>query len=91
MKKSKKMLAVEAAHGGKPLEEIIGPLLAEHGPTTTARELGISVATFHYWLLKLQWRAERVYLKPWETFRIVDDPSYSLPSPSPAYTTNSRV
>jgi len=86
MKKSKLMLKVEARYPGKTLEEILPPMLVEWGPSATADKIGISKATLGYWLLKLQWRVERVILRPDETFKIVKDSSYSPSSPTPIRT-----
>lgn len=51
--KTERMLAVEAAHDGRPIEELMTALLETDSKSTVARGLGISRATLDTWLLKL--------------------------------------
>lgn len=70
MRKTKLMLSVEERFG-KPLEELIPPMVNELGLTNTADEFGVSKATLGYWLLKLGIRVRRLAVRPGETIEVI--------------------
>lgn len=65
MTKTRLMLEVEGRLG-KPLEKLLPKLISELGYVAAAKRLGVSKATLNYWLLKLGFNRQRVFLQPGE-------------------------
>ena len=68
-RKSKKMLEVERRFG-KPVERLIVEGVEENGMAATAEELGVSKATFGYWMLKMTADVRRVVLLPGDELEV---------------------
>ena len=65
-RKTKLMQRVEKEFQ-RPLERLLPEKVNEIGLSSTAEELGVSMATLGYWLLQLGINVQRVALAPGET------------------------
>ncbi len=68
-KKTKKMLAVEKKFC-ITLEKRLPEMITENGLSSTAKELGVNMATLGYWLLKMGITVRRVALAPGDSLKI---------------------
>ena len=68
-RKSPKMREVEQRFG-KPLEHLIVEGVEANGMAATAKELGVSKATFGYWMLKMTADVRRIVLLPGDELEV---------------------
>ena len=74
MKKTNKMLAVEAKFKS-PLENLLPKLVDENegSLSATAEYIGVSKATFGYWLMKMGITVRKVLVIQGQTIKVVRD------------------
>lgn len=69
VRKTKLMQSVEEKFQ-RPLERLLPELVNQHGLSRAASELGGSISTMSYWMLKLGIRYRRVALTAQETIEV---------------------
>lgn len=61
MRKTPAMRRFEAAHGGRPVEEVVAAAIGEHGSiNAAARALGVNTNTLYFWVMRLGIRIRTV-------------------------------